>query len=171
MKIIVPTFLWTTILLASIMLFNACSKDEPAPDNPFNDPNLQPPPEDTITIDTITIDPTSLAGLHANIFRPTCANSGCHDGNFEPDFRTIGSTYNTLLNHNAISTDTTVTPAILRVVPYSIDSSMLWYRMNNFLPESSGIMPLESNDSDWQENKDEHLNNIRTWIENGAPNL
>jgi hypothetical protein len=27
----------------------------------------------------------------------TCANSGCHDGTFEPDFRTLEGSYNTLL--------------------------------------------------------------------------
>ena len=43
----------------------------------------------------IELEPTSIAGIHANVFRPTCANSGCHDGTFEPDFRTIESSYNT----------------------------------------------------------------------------
>ena len=36
---------------------------------------------------------------------PTCANSGCHDGTFEPDFRTVGSSWNTLVNHPVIAND------------------------------------------------------------------
>ena len=50
-------------------------------------------------------DPTSFSALHNNIFYPTCANSGCHDGTFEPDFRTIESAYNSLVYHPVIKND------------------------------------------------------------------
>ena len=145
----------------------SCGEDEP-PFNPFDDPTLQPPPEDT-TDTGIVLDPTSLAGLHQTIFKPVCANSGCHDGSFEPEFRTIESSYNTLVNHDALKLDisTTITK---RVVPGNPDQSMLMYRLTQFLPNSSGIMPLQVEpDSDWNEKKDEYINNIRTWILNGAP--
>ena len=64
-------------------LFFSCKKEDKV--NPYDlvvdttsqNPNQQSPP-----------DPTSIAGLHQLIFAPTCANSGCHDGTFEPDFRT-----------------------------------------------------------------------------------
>ena len=37
----------------------------------------------------------NFAWLHQQAFAPTCANSGCHDGTFEPDFRTVGASWNT----------------------------------------------------------------------------
>ena len=153
------------IILVSCTIF-ACQKD--APLNPFDDPSLRPP-VDTSSQETL-IDPTSLTGLHKNIFKPTCANSGCHDGTFEPDFRTIESTYNTMVNKTAISpySEQGIT---VRVVPNNVGKSMLYYRLTEFLPQSSGIMPLEANESDWQTKKDEHLSNIKAWIEKGAPNV
>ena len=75
---------------------SSCTKDEK---NPFDDLDNFPP-EDTTQIENV--DPASFVGLHQNIFKPTCANSGCHDGTFEPDFRTIESSYNTLVLHTIV---------------------------------------------------------------------
>lgn len=160
-----------TLLVSSLLvsfIFSTCSEKSEDFDNPFNDPNLQPPTD--TTSNTITLSPTSLAGLHQNIFIPTCANSGCHDGTFEPDFRTIESTYNTTVNHPALKTDPNLNIS-QRIVPNQPEQSMLYYRLLNFLPNSSGKMPLEANDSDWPDKKEEHIQNIRTWIENGAENI
>ena len=62
-----------------------CSKG--GDDNPF-DVDMETATEQQ---DTVNIDANSIVGLHQNIFKPTCANAGCHDGTFEPDFRTIES--------------------------------------------------------------------------------
>ncbi|MGB1317595.1 MAG: hypothetical protein ACPG5W_05290, partial [Flavobacteriales bacterium] len=87
-----------TFSLFTVLLFilSGCTPDV---ENPFDDPNNFPP-DDTTGIENI--DPASFVGLHQNIFKPTCANSGCHDGTFEPDFRTIESSYNTLVFHDVV---------------------------------------------------------------------
>jgi hypothetical protein len=66
------------LFLAGILLFS-CAKEPVNPYDQIEDPNQE-------TEEETELDPTSIMGLHANVFRPTCANSGCHDGTFEPDF-------------------------------------------------------------------------------------
>ena len=116
----------------------------------------------------IELDPTSLAGLHANIFIKTCANSGCHDGTFEPDFRTIQSTYATLVDHPIIKNDPQNSFS-LRVVPGDVAASQLIARLEYDIDGNSGIMPLVTEpDSDWNEKKEEYIQNIKDWINAGA---
>ncbi len=149
----------------------ACEKElPPPPDNPFDTPTIDAP-VDTTEQTTTELDPNSLTAIHADIFIPTCANSGCHDGTFEPDFRTIGSTYNTLVGKDAIQLDPDNESIIHRVEPFNASSSMLFHRLNTFIPNTSGIMPLESNDSDWDENEEAYKARIQAWINNGAPNV
>lgn len=115
--------------------------------------------------------PNSLAGIYKNIFQPTCANSGCHDGNFEPDFRTLQSTYHSLINKRVIKPDSAgLFP--YRVVPGNADESMLIIRMIEDLNGNSGIMPLSLEpDSDWPTKKQEHIESVKQWINNGAKDL
>ena len=74
-------FIVFAVLLTST--FFACKKDE-VPENPYDkvdySTNTNPDPNP---------DPNSIQGLYKNIFQPKCANPGCHDGTFEPDFRSI----------------------------------------------------------------------------------
>jgi len=163
----------STILLGLVtLLFGllACkgpNTDDPL-DNPFDNPDLQPPDEVTEVVD---LSPTSIDGLHHFIFKPTCSNSGCHDGTFLPDFRTIESSYNTLLWKTPINLDSSG-PYNYRVEPGNADFSMLYHRMTVEFGNNSGIMPLAVDpDSDWPEKKNEYLENIRTWINNGAPDM
>ena len=89
-------------LLLTIAFAYSCKKDDDDETvNPFQNATL--PPDDNP--DTVNLEPGSFAFLHYNIFKPTCANSGCHDGNFEPDFRTISSSYNTLVRQDVIQND------------------------------------------------------------------
>ncbi len=116
------------------------------------------------------IDPNTIQGLHANIFKPTCANSGCHDGNFEPDYRTVESSYNTMVGQPIIKNDE-MNPLTARVTPGNAKTSMLVRRMKVDLNGNSGIMPLVTEPgSDWGDKKDEYIKNIETWINNGALN-
>ncbi|MBP6657110.1 MAG: hypothetical protein KA284_04590, partial [Bacteroidia bacterium] len=82
-------FIVFAVILTST--FFACKKDE-VPENPYDkvdySTNTNPDPNP---------DPNSIQGLYKNIFQPKCANPGCHDGTFEPDFRTIESAYSTLV--------------------------------------------------------------------------
>ena len=90
------------VLLVVLML--SCSKNK-GPDNPFDDEKNKPPvisdPVDSIGLD-------NFAGLQRDIFKKTCSNSGCHDGTFEPDFRTLESSYNTLVYQPVIKNNPAV---------------------------------------------------------------
>ncbi len=147
--------------LAMGIVLHACSEDELI--NPFDDPGLQPP-EETVTVETL--DPNSFAYLHKYVFKPTCANSGCHDGTFEPDYRTMYSAYNTLVYQPTISNNNSNT-FTYRVLPGNADLSILHERLVNFL--GSGIMPLSVDPgSDWISRKASYIQSITNWINNGA---
>lgn len=154
------------ILITIALLAVSCKKG--ADPNPFDDPALQPPVDTTLATNP---PPASFAGIHQQIFRPTCANSGCHDGTFEPDFRTIEGAYNTLvyqpiIKNNAAGTFT------YRVDPFSPSTSVLLERLINDIDGISGIMPLSVDPgSDWAVKKDTFINYIRTWIADGARDM
>ena len=146
-----------------LIVLHACKKDEPV--NPFDDPALQPP-EAVPFVETL--DPNGFAYLHKYIFKPTCANSGCHDGTFEPDFRTIYSAYNTMVYQPVIQNDAGNTFSY-RVQPGNADLSIIHERLLNFIPNSSGLMPLSVDPgSDWESKKTTYIQNITNWINNGA---
>ena len=148
-----------------LLALAACKEDPPI--NPFDNvvnPN-DPAPGDII------LDPTSIEGLHANVFKKTCANSGCHDGTFEPDYRTIESTYNTLVYQPVIKNDLQGTYEY-RVVPGNVAASQLVNRLTVDIDGNSGIMPLVIEpDSEWEEEKEALIQNIKDWIEAGAKDL
>ena len=110
---------WLVIIL--FFVFLSCEQD----DNPFNNPDLLPPVD---TINNTVIDEESFIGLHTMIFSPTCSNSGCHDGSFEPDFRTIESSYNTLVYQPVIKNDS-VNTYTYRVLPGNSGLSALYARL------------------------------------------
>ena len=114
-------------------------------------------------------DPTSFSALHNNIFSTTCANSGCHDGTFEPDFRTIESSYNSLVYQPPIKNDLNNT-FDYRVKPGNSLQSVLYHRLIVDIDGISGIMPLESED-DWDNNQDVYIQNIKDWIDQGAKDI
>ena len=151
------------LLLLCVTLFFACSKD---PENPFSNldrPSSNPDPQD--------LPPGNFAWLHQKIFKPTCANSGCHDGTFEPEYRTISSTYNSLVYHPVISNDSLHTYTY-RVLPGDADHSLLYARLTMFIPNTSGQMPLEVDpNGDWNPNAATYIQKIRDWIQGGAKDM
>lgn len=152
------------LLLFTFLILSACQKDD---DDPFGNVNGENPNEMMPPV----LDPTSIEGLHQNIFRPTCANSGCHDGTFEPDFRTVESTYNTLVNHPVIKNDPQ-NSFEFRVVPNNVAASQLVARITYDIDGNSGIMPLTVEpDSDYPAMREEYMQNIRDWIAAGAQNV
>lgn len=145
--------------------FAGCKSDEP--ENPYD---LIPPIVDDSNL-AAQLPVGNFAWLHANIFQPTCANSGCHDGSFEPHFNTVSSSYNTLVNHPVISNNAAFSFEH-RVVPGNVTASLLYERMTNEIPNSSGIMPLVVDPgSDWNSRKTEYLAAIAAWINAGAPDM
>jgi hypothetical protein len=156
------------ILMAlGVLVLGSCKKSN-RPENPFDDPKNKPP------VNTGPTDPLSLdnfAGLHRQIFAPTCANSGCHDGTFEPDFRTIEGAYNTLVYQPVIKNN----PAnafTYRVLPGNAQASVLHERVVNDIDGISGIMPLSLDPgSDWPAKKGEYIAALVAWINGGARDM
>lgn len=137
------------------------SEDEPV--NPFDGQVVN---QDTVGFEIIDPESTSIAGIYQNVLKPTCANSGCHDGTFEPDYRTLNSAYNTLVNQVPIKNDGNYS---YRVEPYNAQKSVIMARLRGLLTPS---MPIQVEpDSDWPQKKDQYINDIQTWINNGAPDM
>ncbi len=160
-KIKLLPYLFAGVLLISLSY--SCDNMQNREENPF-DTNMSN--QDSVNFVLEEIDPNTIAGLYQNIFNPTCANSGCHDGTFEPDFRTIESSYHSLLFQVPVKNNGTQT---FRVDPGNPNQSAIMQRLSGaILP----LMPIEVDpDSDWDVNGDEYIANVRTWIENGALDL
>ena len=144
------------LLFSAIVFLNACKKDS-VPENPYDSidrSNNEVIPQDP--------DPNSIVGLHKNIFFPKCANPGCHDGTFEPDYRTVESTYATLV-YQPVNKFTLDSAKIfsLRVIPHNVADSWLIERLTTSTSEympSNGVR-LSTTDID----------HVKNWINAGCP--
>ncbi|MBL0047450.1 MAG: hypothetical protein IPP32_05040 [Bacteroidetes bacterium] len=149
--------------LVGLVLWNGCKeKDSAAPENPFAALNEAP------TMPSDTVNPNSFLGIHKNILAVKCANPSCHDGSFEPDYRSVESSYNTLVYHPVIKQ---LDPWPFRVIPFDTAKSWLWQRVIHERiisngDTSGGRMPLYKDALSTSE-----LNNISTWIMNGARDI
>ncbi|MGY8931380.1 MAG: hypothetical protein ACKVH2_01530 [Flavobacteriales bacterium] len=153
-------------IIIIMIVFFAC-KEEINPFD-FNGSNINSN-NDTLYF----LDPTDFSALHNNIFTPTCANSGCHDGTFEPDFRTIESAYNSLVYQPVIKNDIN-NSFTYRVDPGNSSKSILYHRLIVDIDGISGIMPLSAEynpEHYWYDNEEEYINNIKDWINNGAKDI
>lgn len=151
------------------LIFLGCAKEELV--NPYDDPNLGPP-DNTDTINYFS-DSLNFASLYHNVFSPYCANSGCHDGAFEPDFRTIESSYNTLVFQPVIKNDINTTYQY-RVAPNNPDMSVLYIRLTEKIDPSSEIMPIDATynpEHPWHNDKEVYIENIKDWINDGAKDM
>jgi len=112
--------------------------------------------------------PFSITGLHRDIFKPRCSLPACHDGNFEPDYRSVQSTYSTLVYH-PITKNNENLEFNFRVVPFDPEASVLIERLTNCcfvnqddrMPQDNIGVPLE----------DELIDAIRQWIADGAKDV
>jgi len=154
----------TWIIIALIVLaMAACKKDTP---NPYDELERRSP---NPTVENIPQD--NFAWIHQKILRPSCALSGCHDGTFEPEFRSIGSAYNSLVFHPTIA-NTPQETFTYRVAPGDVNGSFLHERLTVFVPNTSGVMPLElTENSDWPANRDAYRAVINNWIATGAKDM
>jgi hypothetical protein len=150
------------IIALFMILLSSCKKEE----NPFAE--LEYP---LAVAPSTQLPAGSFGWLHQRVFRPTCAVSGCHDGSFEPDFRSIGSSYNSLVYHPVLANDPQLS-FIYRVVPGNVQASFLHERLTEFVPNTSGVMPLDlASDSDWPANEAAYLQAVRDWIAGGARDM
>ncbi len=153
-----------TVLIISLTLAS-CTKD--LPPNPYDDEGNQG--KDSVISEEL--DSSSIVGLHDFLFSQTCAYSGCHDGTFEPDFRTIESAYNTLVYQPVVKNDPQGSYTY-RVLPFDPDKSVLINRLTVDIDGLSGIMPIAIDPfSDYPANKDRYIAFVREWIAKGAPDM
>ncbi len=109
-----------------------------------------------------SIDPNSIAGLHRDIFAPKCAIPSCHGGTFEPDFRTVESTYYTLI-YQPVTKNTLDERFKYRVIPGDTLRSWLFQRVtveDTLIPR----MPIYMDGLSAAE-----IGHLRNWILAGAP--
>ncbi len=153
---------WIVIALVLFVLAS-CQKETP---NPFDElerrspnPSAEQLPQD------------NFAWIHQRILRPNCALSGCHDGTFEPEFRSIGSAYNSLVFHPVMA-NTPQNTFTYRVLPGDVNASFLHERLTVSVPNTSGIMPAGfTENSDWPANADAYRAAIFSWIASGAKDM
>ena len=136
--------------------------DPTPPENPFDSINY-----DDIDMPTMPVDSNTFTGLHTYIFSSRCNQPACHDGTFEPDFRTVQSAYNSLVEHPITKNYNPgvdgKNPLPYRVTPGSLDESMIWQRLTLHEPPNFERMPSSGNPL-----PDNLLNLIENWIKDGA---
>lgn len=157
----------TLIFLTSSVVFVSCKKDKEV--NPFDDPSLLAPEN---TTGAYSPDPNSFEYLYNNVFNPTCANSSCHDGTFEPDFRTISSAYNTLVYQPVIINDASLTYTY-RVLPNNSNLSLLKRRLLQVPNGDIGQGRMPWIDTNWKfaAQNSQYIQNIINWIDAGAKDI
>src|ERR1035437_6295213 len=95
-------------------------------------------------VDTSTY---SLYMVHSKVLSVSCALPACHDGSFEPDFRTIESAFNTLVYHPVIKNNSPQSFKY-RVVPHQPANSVLYERITNCcFVNSNDRMPFTVGDT------------------------
>ena len=142
--------------LSALLLTLACKKEEIPPENPYDSIDRS-----TDSIPDYEPDPNSIVGIHQNILVVKCNNPGCHDGTFEPDFRSVQSAYSTLVYHEVVK-NTFDSAYTYRVIPRDTGNSMLWRRLTVEDPALQR-MPATGDYLTADE-----LENVRQWIANGA---
>lgn len=148
-----------TIILLCIFLFESCKKKDDVPENPYDNVDYG----STGSSET-NLDPNTIQGIHKNILSVKCANPGCHDGHFEPDFRTIQSSYATMVWNKVIKNNAGLTFKY-RVVPFDFQKSWFHERLIT-TDQTLGRMPLYANPL-----SNDELQNVKTWILNGAKDM
>jgi len=152
-------------LIVLVLMMDACREEVievMEPDAVFN-------PYDTIDfsstmIEEVQVDSGSFLGLHTYIFSRRCALPACHDGSFEPDYRTLNSAYNTLVYHPVVK-NTPDSFFTYRVMPGDTNKSWLHERLTTN-DEVLGRMPLYD-----QPLGSKELGLIVDWILEGAPDV
>lgn len=140
---------WPIFILLLALI--SCGTEQPP--NPFDIGTGEP-------VDTANL--TGFAALHEKFLEPRCANPACHDGTFEPDFRTVEGSYNTLVYHPVVKNDANGTFEY-RVVPGDVNQSWLINRLMT-ANDTLGRMPLYAEPLTWDEVKE-----FSDWIMAGAP--
>lgn len=138
--------------------WTGCKEDDP-PLNPYDNVDYG----DTTSQPYIP-DPNSIVGIYENILRVKCANPGCHDGHFEPDFRSIQSAWSTLAYHKIVK-NTADSAYTYRVIPGDTAGSILWRRITR------GDAQLQQMPATGDYLTANERQNILNWIMGGAKDM
>ncbi len=153
--------LFIALILLSFVLIN-CTEDS-LPLNPYDGVNYG---DTTLVIDTVSA--TSFVRLHRDVLEPSCNIMGCHDGTFEPDFRTVESSYNTLVYHSIIKNNL-AEEFTYRVVPNDTTLSLLHERLTNCcFVNQDDRMPQDNIGNSLPESD---LQAVTNWILDGAKDI
>ena len=145
----------------SFVLIN-CTEDD-FPLNPYDGIDYG---NTTLVIDTVSS--TSFVKLHRDVLGPSCNVMGCHDGSFEPDFRTVESAYNTLVYHTIIKNNL-AEDFTYRVVPGDTALSVLHERLTNCcFVNTNDRMPQDNIGNALPE---ADLDAVTAWILEGAKDI
>lgn len=151
-------------LLFTLFNINACKKTK--------NELLHNPYDDILRGDTtaygIPLDSLTVTYVHKKVFSTRCALPGCHDGHFEPDFRTPQSSFSTLV-YAPIIKNNLANKFTYRVVPFNTEYSVLHERITN-------CCFVTSNDRMPQDDigvalPDSSINLVASWIMHGARDM
>jgi hypothetical protein len=158
------TLFAVSALLMLALFIHSCKKDQQTPPhNPYSDIKRT----DTVSND-IPVDSLTVTYVHKKVFSTRCALNGCHDGHFEPDFRTPQSSFTTLVYADIVKNNT-AKQYKYRVIPFDTANSVLFARVTNCcfvntndrMPQDNIGVPLP----------DSSINIIRKWIMHGARDM
>ena len=108
-----------------------------------------------------------LIFLQKNIFEKSCALSTCHDGSFEPDFRTLQSSYATTVYHPIVKNNKSQKYKY-RILPFKPDESVLYKRITTCcFVNTNDRMPFTVGDT----LSEAEIQLVYEWIKEGARNL
>ena len=150
-------------VLMVLLVVYSCKKEVPPGANPYNNINRTDSATNKILVDTMTI-----TYVHQKVLSTRCALNGCHDGHFEPDYRTPQSAYATLVYAPIVKNDTAMKYKY-RVIPYDTLNSVMYIRITNCcfvnvndrMPQDNIGVPLP----------DSSIAIVRNWILHGAKDM
>ena len=149
------TYLYIVLLILAGWGMHSCKQ-------PDFEPFIHEEAPDTATV--ALPDSASIAGIHQFILNPKCNIPACHDGTFEPDFRSPQSSYATLVYQSVVK-NTSDTAYQYRVAPGDTGASILMHRILRNLPE------LQKMPATGDYLTELEVTSIVSWINAGAPDL
>lgn len=151
------------MLLMGMLYISACKKEKPLPPNPYDSIDRGDTTSYGIPVDSLTI-----TYLHTKLLLGKCALPGCHDGNFEPDFRSPQSSFSTLV-YAQILKNNAAKEFTYRVIPFDTARSVLYERITNCcFVNNNDRMPQ---DNIGQGLPDADINLVASWIMSGARDM
>jgi hypothetical protein len=150
-------------ILVVLSVFAACKdniivEQGPVPTNPYDSLDYN----DSI-VPQVPVDSNAFLGIHKYILSVKCAQPACHDGAFEPDYRTVQSAYNTLVFAPVVNNNST-NSFEYRVSPGDTAASWLHERITTGDPVL-GKMPL------YDSLPQRQIKMITDWILGGAKDI